>query len=148
MALYFEDFKVGFEFETNERELTEEAIIAFAKVWDPQPFHIDHTAAAQTPYGGIIASGWHTLLTGFILTLELGVFNACSLGSPGMDEVRWIRPVRPGDRLRLRGRVLTARASKSKPDRGFLEVFYETLDHHGHVVSSHKATHICKVRPT
>ncbi len=118
--LYFEDFKVGEILPLGERHITEEEIIAFAKQFDPQPFHIDPEAAAHSPFGGIIASGWHTCALTMRLMCEAYVLDAASLGSPGMDEIRWLKPVRGGDTLRGERTTLEARPSQSKPDRGVI----------------------------
>lgn len=138
MTLYFEDMPVGFEFKTAERLMTKEAIIDFARQWDPQRFHIDEEAAAASPYGGIIASGWQTLLTAFTLALETGYFEDSSIGSPGMQDVKWLLPVRPDDRIHAVGRVLGAKASTSKPDRGFLDCEYEIYNQTGAMVAYYR----------
>ena len=100
---YFEDFRVGEKFHTAEKTLSTEEIIEFAKLYDPQPFHIDEEAAAESPYGGIIASGFHTIGASFRLFIDTGVIGTTGMGSPGMDSVRWIKPVRPGRHVACRG---------------------------------------------
>jgi len=116
--MFFDDLPKGFTFETGSRTLTEDDIIGFARQWDPQYFHIDAQAAAESPYGGLIASGFHTMLTAFNLSLETGVWTEASMGSPGFDSVRWLRPVRPGDTLRVKGEITSSTPSESRPDRG------------------------------
>lgn len=144
--MYFEDFSPGNGFETESRTLSLEDIVTFAKQWDPQPFHIDEAAAAASPYGGIIASGFHTLLTAFGLILESGFWREASMGSPGMEHVKWMQPVRPGDALRARGEVLSVRASNSRPDRGFAEIHYDILNQDDACVASFRATQILRRR--
>ncbi|HPU51337.1 MAG TPA: MaoC family dehydratase, partial [Burkholderiaceae bacterium] len=115
---YFEDYPQGAVFELGSIEVDPDEVQSFAERFDPQPFHVDPAAAAQSPYGGIIASGWHTASL-MMRLLALGYLSpASSLGSPGIDELRWLLPVRPGDRLSGRATVLSAQPSRSKPDRG------------------------------
>jgi acyl dehydratase len=121
---YFDDFAVGERFVTRGVTLTESGIIGFAMTYDPQPFHIDIEAAAQSNYGGLIASGFQTLALGFRMVLETGVFRDASMGSPGFDELRWLRPVRPGDTLHTELEVKEKTPSRSKPDRGILRIAY------------------------
>ena len=125
---YFEDFSVGDEIVTLGRTITEEAIIGFAAQYDPQSFHIDVEAAKATSYGGLIASGFQTLAIGFRLFIDTGTIAGTSIGSPGMDDVRWVKPVRPGDTLHTIMRVLEARASASKPDRGIVRFIVRVLN--------------------
>ena len=118
-ALYFEDFTPGRRFKTRGMTLTEAQIMDFAWQWDPQPFHVDAEAAAASPFGGIIGSGFQTLLVAFRLWFQENIMNEASMGSPGLDEVRWLKPVRPGDTLHVEAEVMESRASDSKPDRGY-----------------------------
>jgi acyl dehydratase len=118
--MYFEDFKPGDRFVSPGVTVTEGMIIDFALAYDPQPFHLDSRAAAASHFGGLIASGIQTLALGFRVFIQLGLFSACGMGSPGLDELRWLRPVRPGDTLRSEVEVVEARPSRSKPDRGML----------------------------
>lgn len=131
---YLEDFTVGEEIVTAGRTVTEEAIVAFASQYDPQYFHIDVEAARESPFGGLIASGFQTLAIAFRLFLDTGVFAGTSLGSPGMDEVRWLRPVRPGDTLRTIATVTELRPSASKPERGLLSAAFRIFNQHDDVV--------------
>lgn len=121
---YFDDFRIGERFTTPGVTLTESLILDFALRYDPQPFHIDVEAAKQSNFGGLIASGFHTLALGFRMVLETGIFRACSMGSPGFDELRWVRPVRPGDTLHTEIEVVEKKPSSSKPDRGMLRNKY------------------------
>jgi len=115
---WFEDFAVGMALEIPGPVLTPESIMEFARRYDPQPFHVDEQAARQSAYGGLIASGWHTVSLAMRMICDAYLLDAASLGSPGVNEVRWLKPVRPGDAIRLRMTVLEAKPSRSKPDRG------------------------------
>ena len=145
-ALWFEDFAPGQSFETRGATLSEAQILDFAMAWDPQPFHLDRAAAEASPYGGLIASGWQTLLVCFRLILATGLFDAASLGSPGVEALRWLKPVRPGDTLRARGEVLETRPSRSKQDRGSAIIAYETLNQRDEVVMDWRCTHLLRRR--
>lgn len=131
---WLEDFRPGETAEFGDYEMTEAAIIAFATQFDPQPFHTDPALARTTAYGGLIASGWHTAAVMMRLLVDHWVPVAASLGSPGMDEIRWLVPVRPGDRLRVRATVEEQRRSRSKPDRGLVRTLNEVLNQDGTVV--------------
>jgi acyl dehydratase len=130
---YWEDFTPGRMFEYGSRTLSEAEIIRFASDWDPQRFHTDAQRAKATPYGGIIASGWHTgcVLMRFMCDAYLN--EASCIGSPGIEEWRFALPVRPGDTLRYRGTVLEARPSASKPDRGIVKFRWELLNQNDEV---------------
>ncbi|MDE0779414.1 MAG: MaoC family dehydratase [Alphaproteobacteria bacterium] len=118
--LHLDDFEAGQVFELGQYSFTQDEILTFATEFDPQPFHIDEAAAAQSNYGGLIASGWHTGSV-FMRLLVNGLLHRCaSMGSPGVDELRWLAPVRPGDTLTARLEIEDVRTSKSKPDRGFV----------------------------
>ncbi len=143
-SLYFDDFTVGFTFTTASRTLTEDDIVTFARQYDPQPFHIDPVAAATSLYGGIIASGFHTLTTAFALSLETGLWAAASLGSPGMQEVKWIKPVRPGDTLTVRAEVTGSDPSKTRPDMGRTHMTYQVFNQAGDEVMRWHTTHLLK----
>jgi acyl dehydratase len=136
---YFEDYQPGFVGEYGSIAVTEDEIIEFAKRFDPQEFHIDPIKAARGPFGGLIASGWHTSSLMMRLYADYFVSKVASLGSPGIDELRWPRPVRPGDKLSIRVTILEARRSTSKPDRGLVRVQIEVLNQHKEVVMSVKA---------
>lgn len=140
--MYLDDLTPGFTFGTGSRTLSEEEIVAFARLHDPQPFHLDADAAALSPFGGIIASGFQTLLTAFVLTLEADVWREASMGSPGMDELRWLKPVRPGDTLSAWGEVVSVTPSRSRPDRGRAVIAYAVRNQAGETVMTYRATHI------
>lgn len=117
-AIVFDRLQAGDVFDLGEVTVTAEEIVAFARAYDPQPFHLDADAAAASPYGGLIASGWQTCGL-FMRAFARGFLNrTISLGSPGIDELRWAQPVRPDDRLTARYELVSVRASASKPDRG------------------------------
>lgn len=116
--LYFEDFIVGKRRLLGSRTITQDEILRFAREFDPQPFHVDPQAAAASIFGGLIASGWHTCAIVMRAMCDGYLLDAASLGSPGVDEIRWFKPVRPGDTLSIYTTVVEARPSKSKPDRG------------------------------
>jgi acyl dehydratase len=132
---YFEDFSVGEVIELGSRTLSQESIIAFAREFDPQPFHTDPEAAKRSAFGGLIASGWHTASLYMRLLVD-GMVSAVasSMGSPGVDRIEWLKPVRPGDTLRGRVTILDAIPSKSRPDRGTLKTLGEMVNQHGEVV--------------
>ena len=146
-ALYFEDFKPGDRFDSATLTLTEALIVEYARFYDPQPFHTDPEAARTTVFGGLIASGMQTIGIGFKLFFETGVLSACSLGSPGLDEIRWKAPVRPGDTLRVVAEVLETRPSSSRPDRGLVRILFSTLNQRGDTVSTFIGNQLCRRRP-
>jgi acyl dehydratase len=143
---YFEDYEPGAVFEFGPTSLTEEEIIAFARVYDPQSIHIDPAKAAQGPFQGIIASGWQTVGMLMRLYVDHYLSHVASRASPGCDEVRWTIPVRPGDAIRLRVTILEAKASKSKPDRGTVITRMEGVNQNGEVVCSLKAVNLLTKR--
>jgi len=131
---YFDDFKPGDRFESAPLTVSEALIVEFGRFYDPQLFHTDPQAASETIYGGLIASGLQTIALTFKLFLETGTLAGSSLGSPGLDEIRWKVPVRPGDTLRVVAEVLEVRASSSKPDRGIVRIHYTTMNQRGEAV--------------
>lgn len=128
---YFEDFHPGQEIALGERTVSEEEIIAFARQFDPQPFHVDRAAAAASIYGGVIASGWHTCSMMMRMVVDGMMGSAASMGSPGLDGVRWLRPLRAGDTLRVRYLTTAVKASNSKPDRGVVWSTWIATNQHG-----------------
>lgn len=126
--LYFEDFSIGQTFGSGAVTLTAEQIKAFARDFDPQPFHTDETAAAQSFFGGLVASGWHTAALTMRLLVESELRVAGGLVGVGLDEVKWMRPVRPGDELRLTLQVREARPSRSLPRKGLVRIETVTLN--------------------
>lgn len=144
---YFEDFEAGQVIDAGTTSFTEEEIVTFAKQFDPQPFHIDLQAASESIYGGIIASGWHTCCVMMRLMVDGFLGESSSMGSPGMDEVRWIKPVRAGDTISVRSLTLETRASASKPDRGVVFSSWEAINQHGELVTSAKVMCMFRRRP-
>lgn len=127
-ALAYEDLVPGRSFTFPSRSLTREDIIRFAQQWDPQPFHLDEEAARRTHFGGLVASGWQTASLCMRIAVDGLLEQSTSMGSPGIDELRWPKPVRPDDPLTLTIRVLEARPSRSKPDRGSVRLGYLLVD--------------------
>ncbi len=117
---YYEDFQVGESVDLGQLEVSAEEIIAFARQFDPQPFHIDAQRARDSIFGGLVASGWHTAALYMRLLVDGLLNDSTSLGSPGIDALRWLQPVRPGDRLRARFTVLECRLSQSRPGMGIV----------------------------
>jgi acyl dehydratase len=133
--LYFEDFPVGKVIELGSYTMTEERIIAFAREFDPQPFHTDPVRARDSAFGGLVASGWHTAAV-YMRLLVQGFIDSVvsSMGSPGVDKIEWLEPVRPGDTLTGRLTIIDAIPSKSRADRGTIKTLGEVLNQHGRVV--------------
>ena len=144
---YWEDFKPGQVIELGSRTIDKDSILGFAREFDPQPFHTDEEAARRTIFGGLIASGWHTGSLSMRLFYDGLIKDVVSLGSPGFDELRWVKPVRPGDTLSARFTVLECIASRSKPDRGVIRALLETRNQQGEVVMSITAVNIFGRRP-
>ena len=128
---YFEDFAVGWTAEYGPRRVTREEIVGFAAQYDPQPMHLDEEAARHTMLGGLAASGWHTCCIMMRIIADNLLVDAASMGAPGIEEVKWLRPLRPGDNLTVRGSVTTTRGSQSKPDRGFVTFLWEVSNERG-----------------
>jgi acyl dehydratase len=143
---YFEDYRVGSVHHYGGITVDEAEVIAFAAKFDPQYIHVDPEAAARGPFGGLIASGWHTGAMMMRLFADNYLSSVASLGSPGIDELRWTRPVRPGDTLNIRVTVLEAKASRSKPDRGVVRTLIEVLNQNGELVMSCKAINLLRRR--
>jgi acyl dehydratase len=144
---YFEDYVEGDVHSFGSIAVEADEVIAFAKRFDPQVFHIDPVAAKQTQFGGLIASGWHTGGLMMRLFADHYLTKAASLASPGLDELRWLQPVRPGDNLSLRVTVLKATPSKSKPDRGAVTSFVEVFNQAGDAVMTLRCVNIIGRRP-
>ncbi len=144
---WLEDYVPGAVHELGTVAVDEAEIVDFARRFDPQPFHTDPEAAARTPFGGIIASGWHTAALMMRLYAVNYLSPASSLASPGLDELRWLRPVRPGDRLSVRVTVEDARPSTSKPDRGVVRSLIEVFNQRGEPVLTMRAVNMVARRP-
>jgi acyl dehydratase len=135
---YFEDYAPGLVVEYGSLALDADEIVAFGRRYDPQVFHVDAERAAQGPVGGLIASGWQTAALMMRLLVDHFLSSVASLGSPGVDELRWLAPVRPGDALSIRVTVIEARRSRSKPDRGLIRTLIEVLNQRREVVMTLK----------
>ncbi|MDA2806847.1 MaoC family dehydratase [Nocardiopsis suaedae] len=144
---YLEDYPVGETAEFGRATVVEDEIIAFAERFDPQSFHLDPAGAQDGPFGGLIASGWHTASLMMRLYAEGYLSPRASLGGPGVDELRWTEPVRPGDTLTLRTEVLEARKSSSKPDRGLLRTRVELFNQRDRKVFHAVVLNILRTRP-
>jgi acyl dehydratase len=143
---YFEDYVVGAVYEYGYATVTEAEIIAFAERFDPQPIHVDAEFASNGPFGGLIASGWHTAAIAMRMVVDHYVSKVASLASPGVDELRWPTPVRPGDLLRLRTTIEETRRSVSKPDRGLVRTRAELLNQQDQTVLSLLAMNLIRLR--
>jgi acyl dehydratase len=140
--LYFEDFAPGAIEHYGPRLVTREEIVAFAAEFDPQPMHLDEEAARHSMLGGLAASGWHTCCLMMRMAVDGFAGNSSSMGAPGVDEVKWLKPLRPGTELTLRRTVLDTRISASRPDRGFVRMLWEALDDNGEVLATLSASMI------
>ena len=132
---YWEDFVAGSVTELGPRLVTADEIVAYAQQFDPQPMHLDDEGARAAGFDGLIASGWHSCaLLMRIIADDFRANNIASMGSPGVDEVRWLKPVRPGDRLTVRRTVTATRPSSSRPELGFVYCLFEMINQDGDVV--------------
>ena len=131
---YWEDFAVGERAELGRHTFSEEEIVAFGRQYDPQAFHMDPARAKDTPFGGLIASGWQTCAIGMRLMVEGYIRNTVSLGSPGIDSIRWLKPVRPGDTVTYSRIVTESRASMSRKGVGLVKHRWEAVNQHGEMV--------------
>jgi acyl dehydratase len=145
--IYLDDLQPGQTFALGRRRVDRDEIVAFASAWDPQPFHLDEQAAEASIYGQLIASGWHTACI-FMRLFTDGLLNrAAAIGSPGLDELRWLKPVRPGDTLEARLEILEVRPARSKPDRGIVRARSVVVNQDEEEVLSFVATLFFKRRP-
>lgn len=144
---YFEDFQIGEEWVAEPVTLSEADILEFAEKYDPQPFHTDHEAAGKSIFGGLIASGWHVQVASFKTVVDSGFMGDASMGSPGADELRYLKPVRPGDTLQTTLTVLEKRASRTRDDRGYVQVLYEIRNQNGETVITMRGNQIYGRRP-
>lgn len=143
---YWEDYVPGAVYEYGSIELDRDELIAFALKYDPQVFHVDEAAAKAGPFGGLIASGWHTSALVMRLYADHFLTKVASLASPGVDELRWARPFRPGERLSIRVEILDTRRSRSKPDRGLIQVLVEGFNQDRDLIISFKALNMIGLR--
>ncbi|MDH7971693.1 MaoC family dehydratase [Sphingomonas sp. AR_OL41] len=146
---YFEDIAVGTKSSFGRYEVTREEVIAFAQRYDPQPFHLSDEAAAATHFGRLSASGWHTCAMTMAMMVEnLKANKQAGLGSPGLDELRWLKPVYPGDTLRCETEVLDKRASQSRPEMGIFHSRMTVFNQHDQPVMTFVSTGLVATRPT
>jgi len=144
---YWEDFTVGEVIELGACAISEADVLAFARKYDPQPFHVDPEAARATIFGGLIASGWHTCAIAMRLMVDKYVGRSASLGSPGLDNIRWLAPVREGDTITYRRRITAARPSESKPGVGLVHSHWEALNQRGETVMTMEGWAMFRRRP-
>ena len=131
---WFEDYVPGAVHDLGSVVVDKQEVVAFARQFDPQPFHLDQERAEKSAFGGLVASGWHTACMVMRLMVDHYLSEVSSEGSPGIDELRWLRPVRPGDQLLVKITILDARRSRSRPERGVVRSQIETLNQDGQVV--------------
>ena len=145
---YWEDYEVGQKFDLGSTSFAEQEIVAFARQFDPQAFHVDRAAAAQSMFGGIIASGWHVAAKMMRLFVDNYIDHRTALGSPGLDELRWLKPVRPGDTLT--GQVVCAgkAPSKSRPTMGIVHEHWTVTNQKGEVVMTSMGVNMVRRRPS
>lgn len=143
---YFEDYVVGSVHEFGNIVAVETEMIAFAERFDPQPFHTDPVAARETIYGGLIASGWYSAGLMMRLFVDYYLSHVASLGSPGVDQLRWLKPVRPGDTMSLRITISQTKRSRSKPDRGLVHSYVEAINQNSDVVMTMMALNFISLR--
>jgi acyl dehydratase len=143
---YFEDYRVGSIYEFGSIVVEEREILDFANRFDPQPFHMDREKAKESPFGGLIASGWHTAALTMRLLVDHYISKVAGIGSPGSGAIRWLKPVRSGDELSIRVTVLKTFRHRTKPDRGIVRSLVETLNQQGEVVMTRTAIGIMRCR--
>jgi len=133
---FFEDFPSGWTYESNARTLSAGEILSFAREWDPQRYHTDEEAARASPFGGLIASGWQTGCVAMRLMCDGYLTDSSCVGSPGIEAIQFLKPVRPGDALRFRAEALEARPSQTRPDRGVIRWRWDVLNQRDEIVRS------------
>jgi len=137
---HWEDFKVGDVAVYGPRLITREEIVAFAAEFDPQPMHLDEAAGRETLLGGLSGSGWHSCALMMRMMADGFILDSASMGAPGVEEVRWLRPLRPGAEVRLRVTVLDSRSSKSRPEMGLTRIRYDLVDNADAVITTMTST--------
>lgn len=145
--LYWEDFALNAEFEFGNKTVSREEIIEFATQFDPQYFHVSDEEAAPSPFGGLIASGWHICAMTMRMICDGFLLNTAGMASPGVENVRWKVPVRPGDTLRVRARVIETRASSTRPEMGIVRWHWDVMNQHDQSVTEVESTAMLYRRP-
>jgi acyl dehydratase len=146
--IYFEDLEVGSDRDFGTYDVTREEVIEFARKYDPQPFHLSDEAAAKTHFGRLAASGWHTAaMTMAVIARKVVDDNQAGLGSPGIDELRWKKPVYPGDTLHVRGKIIEKTPSRSRPDMGSFRTETTVTNQHGDTVMTFQSIVLISRRP-
>ncbi len=149
VMIYFEDLEVGAETEFGSYEVTREEVIEFARKYDPQPFHVSDEAAAKTHFGRIAASGWHTAaMVMAVIARKVVAEEQAGLGSPGIDELRWLKPVYPGDTLHVRGKIVDKRESRSKPEIGSFRTQTTVTNQNGETAMTFTSIVLIRRRPS
>ncbi len=143
--MYFEEFSIGDKFRSGGVTFTKSEIVRFALQYDPQSFHIDAEAAAKSQYGGLIASGFQTMALAFRMYIQEGMLKQ-GMGSPGIDELRWLKPVRPGDTLHLATEVISIRESSKRTDRGYVEIDCKAINQCSEIVMTMRVVQIIRRR--
>lgn len=143
---YFEDFHVGQRFTSETATLTEDEIIAFGKKYAPLPYHTDPAAAKDTAYGGVIAAGYQTAALTFGLFVRTGVLGAAAMGSPGVDKLRWLKPVRPGDALHVEAEIVEVSPARAEGGRDAVRIRYDTINQDGETVMTLSSLHFVRRR--
>lgn len=147
MAKYFwEDFVVGETIEIGRRSIDRDEVVAFATEFDPQPFHVDDVAAKASTFGGLIASGWHTCAMVMRMMCDSYLLDSASLGSPGVEHVKWLKPVRPGDTIRAMRTVLESRRSGSRPEMGLVKTRWDVYNQDDELVMTMEGLGMFKTR--
>jgi acyl dehydratase len=144
---YYEDFPPGTLIDCGSRVVSKEEILRFAREFDPQPFHIDEAAAAKTHFGGVVASGWHSGSLSMRMVVDAVMQDSSCMGSPGIERLRWLKPLRADTLVNVKFRVLEAELSKSRPDRGRLKVVFELYDDKGELLMDSIAIVLFGCRP-
>src|SRR5205807_6682825 len=143
---FFDDFAVGQRFVTENLAVTEAEIVAYARQFDPQYFHLDPAAAAKSAFGGLVASGLHTLSLTMRLFFDLNLWERAIIGSPGMEHIRFLKPLRAGDTVRTSVEVSAVKRSISKPDRGVVSTTHRTYNQHGELIFTAVCLHMLRTR--
>ena len=144
--LYWEDLRESGRVEIGKHTFTEADIIAFARQFDPQYFHLDPAAAAKSAFGGLVASGLHTLSLTMRLFFELNLWERAIIGSPGLEHVRWLMPLRPGDTIHSTVEISAVKRSRSRPDRGVISTAHRTINQHDQVIFTMTCLHMVLAR--